>query len=84
MKQFHLDIVSPEGKVFEGEIVRLVTDTPNGPICIMAGHIDYCARCSGNVRVVTEAEQRRAHCTDGILTVKQNRAVMVTTQFEWN
>ena len=84
MKQFHLEIVSPEGKVFESEIARLVTDTPCGPVCIMAGHIDYCTQSSGNVRIVTEAEQRRAHCSDGILTVKQNSAVMVTTQFEWN
>ncbi len=84
MKQFHFKIVSPRGAEFDSDIVRLVTDTPNGPVCIMAGHIDYCARCSGNVRIVTEHEQRRAHCTDGILTVKQNRAVMVTTQFEWN
>ena len=84
MKQFHFKIVSPRGAEFDSDIVRLVTDTPNGPVCIMAGHIDYCTRCSGNVRIVTEHEQRRAHCTDGILTVKQNRAVMVTTQFEWN
>ena len=84
MKQFHLEIVSPEGKVFEGDITRLVTDTPGGPVCIMAGHIDYCTQSSGKVRIVTETKQRRAHSGDGILTVKQNRAVMVTTQFEWN
>lgn len=84
MKQFHLDIVSPDGKVFEGEIVRLVTDTPSGPVCIMAGHIDYCTQASGKLRIVTESKERRASCADGILTVKQNRAVMVTTQFEWN
>ena len=83
MKQFHLDIVSPEGKVFEGKIVRLVTDTPNGPICIMAGHIDYCARCAGNVRIVTENEERRARCADSLLTIKQGNAVMVATHFEW-
>ena len=83
MKQFHLEIVSPEGKVFEGDITRLVTDTPGGPVCIMAGHIDYCTQSSGNVRIVTEKEQRHAHCGDGILTVTHGKAVLVTESFEW-
>ena len=84
MKQFNLEIVSPEGRVFEGDIVRLVTDTPNGPICIMAGHIDYCTQSTGKVRIVTENEERRAHSADGILTVKQGNAVIVTTRFAWD
>ena len=83
MKQFHLEIVSPEGKVFEREIARLVTDTPCGPVCIMAGHIDYCTQSSGNVRIVTETKQRRAHCGNGILTVTHGKAVLVTERFEW-
>ena len=83
MKQFHFKIVSPRGAEFDSDIVRLVTDTPNGPVCIMAGHIDYCARCSGNVRIVTEHEQRRAHSGDGILTVTHGKAVLVTESFEW-
>ena len=83
MKQFHIEIVAPEGRVFDGNITRLVTDTPCGPVCIMAGHIDYLTQSSGNVRIVTETKQRRAHCTDGILTVTHGKAVLVTESFEW-
>lgn len=86
MKEFHLEIVCPSGKAFDGNAQKLVVSTQDGPICIMAGHIDYfSALKNGSVRITTaEHGERSADCTGGIMSVGQNKVRIVTNSFEWN
>ena len=43
MATFHLQIVTPDRMVFDGEAQSIILRTINGDICILANHIDYAA-----------------------------------------
>ena len=55
MATFHLQIVTPDRMVFDGEAQSIILRTINGDICILANHIDYAAPLiRGENRRVTE------------------------------
>ena len=84
MKQFYLEIVTPTGRVFEGEAQRLTVPTVEGPVCIMAGHIDYFAKLDkGSARLVAEGNERTAYCSGGVMSVSDGRVTVSAMEFEW-
>ena len=83
MKKFDLEIATPRGKVFEGSIEKLFVPTTAGPICIMAGHIDFFAKLvEGKVRFVYDGVERSAVCEGGVLSVLDGRVSMAAISFE--
>ena len=84
MKQFHFEIVTTEGVAFDGAVDKLILDTVEGPVCIMAGHIDYFAKAKqGEVRLVCDGKERRGVCHGGVMSVKGGSVSLVTVKFEW-
>ena len=84
MKSFYLEIATPRGKVFAGEAEKLFVPTTEGPVCIMAGHIDFFAKLvSGKVRLVSEGVEKTAVCDGGVLSVLGGRVSMAAIGFEW-
>ena len=84
MKQFYLEIVTTDGKAFEGNIEKLVLPTTEGSVCIMGGHIDYFAKVEqGEVRVMCDGKERCGVCRGGVLSVKDGRVSLVTVKFEF-
>ena len=53
---FHLQIVTPDRKVFDGEAEKIIVRTVNGDVCILARHIDYAAPLGIGEARVTDAE----------------------------
>ena len=43
MATYHLQIVTPDRKLFDGEAQKLSMRTAGGDVCILAHHIDYAA-----------------------------------------
>lgn len=84
MKQFFLEIVTPNGKAFEGNAEKLVVSTTEGPVCIMGGHIDYFAKLEqGTARIVCDGKERQGICTGGVMSVQGGRVSLAAVKFEW-
>ena len=85
MKTFHLQIVTPDGLVYDGEAGQVSVRSIDGDIAILAGHIPYVtALKDGDCRVYIDDEIKHAHCSGGLLTVTKDDVRLVSSDFEWN
>ncbi len=84
MKEFHLEIVTPDGTVFNGPAKSLLVRTCDGDVEIMAGHADFFAPVGiGVAKVVYENETRAASAAGGVVSVKDKVVRLVCTTFEY-
>ena len=84
MNTFRLQIVTPDGEVFNGQAVRIIVRTNNGDVAIMAKHSDYVAVLGmGAAVVVTESERKNAACMNGMLSVSNGEVTVLANAFEW-
>ena len=85
MATFHLQIVTPDRKVFDGEAEKIIVRTVGGDVCILARHIDYAAPLAIGEARVTDAEgnTRTAACSGGMLGVSGGEVRVMATTFEW-
>ena len=85
MATFHLQIVTPDRMVFDGEAQSIILRTINGDICILANHIDYAAPLGiGEAKVTAvDGTEREAACNGGLLSVENNTVRVIATTFEW-
>ena len=86
MATFHLQIVTPDRLVFDGQVERVVARTVGGDVCILAKHIDYAAPLgTGAAHIVDEnGKEHTAACSGGMLTVYGGEAILMATTFEWS
>ncbi len=85
MKEFHLQIVTPDGEVFNGSAKSLLVRVDSGDIEILAGHADYFAPVGiGIAKVEYGAEVRLASAAGGLLSVKDKDVKLVCTTFEYS
>ena len=85
MSTFHLQIVTPERSVFDGQAQRVLCRTIAGDVCILPRHCDYITALGmGEARVTFEdSTVRPAACIGGLLTVRDGQVRLVATTFEW-
>lgn len=85
MAAFHLQIVTPDRMVFDGQAEKIILRTVNGDVCILARHIDYAAPLGiGEARVTDESGNTRiAACNGGLLSVSGGDVRVLATTFEW-
>jgi len=85
MATYHLQIVTPDRKVFDGEAEKLSMRTVGGDVCILAHHIDYAAPLGSGKAHVTDADgvTRSAACSGGMLSVSGGEVRVMATTFEW-
>lgn len=85
MSSFPLKIVTSDGLLFDGEAEKLIVRTTDGDIAILARHIDCVAALGMGRATMVDAvgERRNAACIGGMLSVKNGKAYLVPTTFEW-
>ena len=84
MKAFHIDIVSPDGLEFSGEIESLLVRTDDGDVEILAGHTDLLASISvGRARIIQDGKKRYAAVNGGFLSVKDKKVRLCAITFEF-
>lgn len=85
MNTFHLQIVTPDGQVYDGPAARVLCRTIAGDVCILPRHCDYITALGmGETRVTLEdGTVRRGACIGGMLTVRAGQVRLVATTFEW-
>ncbi|MBR0409301.1 MAG: ATP synthase F1 subunit epsilon [Clostridia bacterium] len=85
MATFHLQIVTPDRMVFDGEAQSVILRTVHGDVCILPHHIDFAIPLQIGQASVTDAEgnTRQAACNGGMLSVNNNEVRVVAVTFEW-
>ena len=85
MATFHLQIVTPDRKIFDGPAEKIILRTVAGDVCILARHIDYAVPLGiGEARVTDgEGNTRTAACNGGLLSVSNNEVRVMAITFEW-
>ena len=85
MKEFHLQIVTPDGSVFDGAAESLLVKCESGDVEIMAAHADLFASLAvGRARVRANGQDRYASCAGGFLTVVKGEVRLIATTFEFS
>ena len=70
MNTFHLQIVTPDGLMFDGDAEKLLVRTTE---------VD-----TGMAKVTTNGDVRTAACSGGLLNVKKGTVRLVASTFEWS
>ena len=84
MKEFHLEIVTPDGMAFEGMVESLLVHTDDGDVEFLAGHIDYITALGiGRARIKQQGKDRFAAVSGGFVTIANGEVKMVATTFEF-
>jgi F-type H+-transporting ATPase subunit epsilon len=84
MSSFYLQIVTPDGSLFDGQAEKLTVRTIDGDVTVLAGHTDYVTALGmGRAKVTVEGIARYAACIGGMLLVSGGKVKLVATTFEW-
>lgn len=84
MSGFRLQIVTPDGSVYDGQAEALRLRTSEGYVSIRAGHADYIAALDiGVVSVTKNGTTRDAACGGGFVSVEKGEVRLVATTFEY-
>ena len=84
MRAFNIEIVTPDGLEYSGEVESLLVRTTEGDIEILAGHTDFLASLAiGRARLIIDGKTRLASTSGGFLSVKGGKVRMCATTFEF-
>ena len=84
MREFKLEIVTPDGLVFSGNAESLLVHTDDGDVEILAGHMDYMASVgTGRARIIVGGVSKFASCSGGFLTVNREGVKLAAVTFEF-
>lgn len=85
MSNFELEIVTPDGSLYSGKANKIILRTSEGDVGILPRHSDYVAPLSiGLARVFTDAGERTAACSGGMVMVSDGVVRVVASTFEWS
>ena len=84
MKAFHIEIVTPDGLEYSGEVESLLVRTDDGDVEILAGHTDLLASVgTGRVRIIENGKKRFGSVNGGFLSVKNKQVKLCAITFEF-
>lgn len=85
MRTFHLEIVTPNGSMYDGEVQSLLVHTTDGDVEILRGHTDLIAPVDvGRARILdAEGNAKLASCAGGFLSVSKGAVRLVSVTFEF-
>jgi F-type H+-transporting ATPase subunit epsilon len=87
MKEFHLEIVTPDGQLYDGMVESLLVHSVEGNVEFLAGHIDYIASLdTGKARIREKGKDRFASVSGGFVSITNGEAklVAITCEFAEN
>ena len=84
MKAFHIEIVTPDGLEYSGEVESLLVRTDDGDVEILAGHTDFLAALgTGRVRILEGGKKRFGSVNGGFLSVQSGKTRLCAITFEF-
>ena len=84
MRQFHLEIATPDGLIFNGAAEGILVRTDSGDVEILAGHEDYFATVgTGRAKLTVDGVAKNAASSGGFISVMGGEVKLVCTTFEF-
>lgn len=85
MKTFELSVSTPDGTVFEGQASGLSVRGLQGDLAILPGHIPLVTALKPCDAVITlpDGKEKRGHVEGGILTVGEEKTILLTGSVNW-
>ena len=85
MNTFQLQIGTPDGILFSGEVERVVVRSITGELAVLAGHTNYVTALGmgGAHIVLPDGTRRDAACIGGMLSVMDGECHVLATTWEW-
>ncbi len=85
MNTYKLTVSSPDGTVFQDEVIELSLRGASGDLAVLAGHTPFMTSVQpGKCKVVFEDETQRFATVDGgLLTVTKEGATLLSGSFHW-
>ena len=84
MRKFHLEIVTPDGSVRDGDAEAILVRTSSGDVEIMANHADYFASLGiGRAKLTADGKASEASLAGGFISVVKGEVKLVATTFEF-
>jgi len=85
LKTFPLQIGTPDGILYNGEVERVVVRSITGEMAVLAGHINYVTALGmGGAHVILpDGTRRDAACIGGMLSVMNGSCRVLATTWEW-
>jgi len=81
---FPLDILTPEHSFFSGEAEGVTVSTPDGELCVLAGHVPLVTPLEiGSIRICTNGQWKEAFLSEGFMEISRGGTVIVTQACEW-
>jgi F-type H+-transporting ATPase subunit epsilon len=86
MNTFSLQIGTPDGLLFDGEVERIKVRAVTGDLAILAGHINYVTALGMGLAyiVLPDGTRREAACIGGMLSMMDNHCRVIPTTWEWD
>ena len=85
MTTFHLCVSTPDGRIFDDDVVSLKARMIDGDVGILANHSDYVSAVGEGEAIIhmPDGTVRKAACMGGMLSVFHNEVHLIATTFEW-
>jgi len=78
-----LDILTPEKKVFDGEVESINIPTPLGFITILPNHISLISSISqGKIKIKNKEGENNFFTTGGVVEVSEKKTVLLLKKYE--
>lgn len=85
MNTFRLIISSPDGNLYDGEVVSLSVRGTEGELAVMAGHIPFITSvkpCDCRVEL-EDGSEKTGHTEGGLLSVSAEATTLLSDSFHW-
>ncbi len=84
MSSFHLEIVTPERKFFEGDVETVIVKTPEGEMGILKDHEPAVVTIdTGIIRILVDGQWKEAAVTQGFMEVTHQKTIALVDTAEW-
>lgn len=84
MKEFHLEVLTPDGLEYEGMVESLLVHAIDGDVEFLAGHVDYITTLGiGRARIRVAGKDRFAAVSGGFVSVTSGQVKLIATTFEF-
>ncbi len=80
-----MNISSPDGSLFKGDVVKIVLRGAEGDLAVMAGHIPFVTSvqpCDFHFEL-EDGSVKNGHTDGGILNVSDKSVIFLTGSVEW-
>ena len=85
MKTYQLNIASPDGSLFSGQVARITLRGAEGDLAVMAGHVPFITSVQpGECHIHLEDDTVKYATTEGgLLTVTNESVTFLTAALQW-